>query len=85
MIERELEHEVVERLGGDAGLDVLGQHVEGVGGKAACLAHAIERFGSVQFDLAVAIRRAADFDIRHVLVPDRSSPGPHSIEQSCEM
>ena len=67
MVERELEHALVELLGGDARLDMLGQHVEGLGGELAGLAHSRERFGPVPPYLAVAVGCAADFDVRHVL------------------
>ena len=50
-----VEDEIVERLGRDAGLHMLVQHVERLGGELAGLAHAGVGFRAVQLDLAVAL------------------------------
>ena len=68
VIAGELEHEIVEALGGDAGLHVGHQHVERRGGELAGLAHAGEGFGAVQADLPVPAQIAMHINIRHVLV-----------------
>ena len=72
MIEGELQHERVERFRGDARLDVGGEHVECFGRELAGFAHALEGIGPVQLDLAVAVGRARNFDVRHVRVPERA-------------
>ena len=63
--------QIVEVLGGDAGLDVLGQHVQRLGGQPAGLAHALEGLAAVQADLAVARLRAVDVEVVHGPPGDR--------------
>ena len=50
MVAGELEHQIVELLGGDAGPDVRHQHVEAGGRQLAGLAHAGEGVGAMQAD-----------------------------------
>ena len=63
---RELDDQIVEPLGRDAGLDVLGQHVERAGGELAGLAHALEGLAAVQPDLGVARLGAVEVEVVHV-------------------
>ena len=66
MVHRELEDQVVERLGGDAGLHGVDEQVERLGGQPAGLAHALEGLGAVQLDLAAPAAGALSrFDERH--------------------
>ena len=67
MVEGEPERQIVELLGGDAWLDVLGEHVERRGCELAGLAHAGERLRSVPPDLPFAAGCATNFHVRHVL------------------
>ena len=53
-VERHLAHHVVERGGGDAGLDQRRQRVEDLGGEPPGAAHALERLGAVELDGPVA-------------------------------
>jgi hypothetical protein len=53
-VERHLPHHVVEFAGGHARLHQRRKCIEDLGGKAACLAHALEAFRPVQLDRAVA-------------------------------
>ena len=61
----EVEHEVVERLGGHARLDLVDEQVEGLGHELAGLLHAVEGVGSMQLDLGVARLGAGEFEVRH--------------------
>ena len=65
MIHGELEHELVERLGGDAGLDLIDQEIEHLGHEPARLGHAGEGVGAVKLDLGVARLGAGKFEIGH--------------------
>ena len=67
MIQRELQNEIIQGLGGDVRLHVLSQHVERFGRKLARLSHTLECFRPVSLDSAISVRRAANFDVRHVL------------------
>ena len=68
MIEGELQHQLVERVGGDAGLHMLDQHVETFGDQPPGLAHALEGILAVQLDLAgFSERRGGRFNVGHGL------------------
>ena len=62
----EVEHEGVERLGGNAGLYPIGQKIERLGDEVAGLGHAGERLRPVELDLGVAPLGAGKFEIGHV-------------------
>ena len=86
-VERHPVDDVVELLGGDAGNDVRHERVEDLGGEPAGAAHALERFGAVELDHAVARFDAVvggDSDVlshgrhRHSGKPNRS---PELVER----
>ena len=63
---REIEDEVVERLGRDAGLHLLDQQVQRLGGQPSGPAHAFESLGSMQLDLpGLAAGREVGVDKGH--------------------
>ena len=58
MLEGEVEDEPVDTLGGHAGPNLAGEHVEAFGDQPAGPAHAFEGLGAVKLDLAgLALRR----------------------------
>jgi len=61
----ELEHELVECLGGHAGLHLLDQKIENLGHQRAGLGHSGEGLGSVQLDLGVTRLGVGKFEIGH--------------------
>ncbi len=65
MVDSEIEHKGVERLGGHAGLHLIDEQVEHMRHELASLGHAGEGFRSVQLDLGVARVRAGEFEVGH--------------------
>ena len=65
MVHGERVHELVERLGGDAGLHFVDQEVEHFGHQPARLGHAGKGVGAMQLDLGVARLGAGKFEIGH--------------------
>ena len=65
MRKREIEHELVECLGGHAGLDLVDQEIEHLGHQPPGLGHAGEGVSSVQLDLGVTRLGAGEFEIGH--------------------
>ena len=63
--EGELDRQVVEPLGGDARLHMLGQHVEGPGGELPGAQHAFEGVRAVQPDLGVAGLGPGNVEVIH--------------------
>ena len=55
MIENEFADEIVEGARGDAGLNMVGDHVETGGGDAPGFAHAVKVFCGVKLDRAGAV------------------------------
>ena len=67
MVEGEFQRKLVEMVGGDAGLDVLDQHVETFGDQPPGLAHALEGILAVQLDLAGFSERCSGrFNVGHI-------------------
>ena len=66
MVVAELVDQPIDALGGDAGPDLAGEHVETFGRERSRLAHAVERGGAVNLDLSgLAQRREGRVDIGH--------------------
>ena len=61
----EVVDELVERIGGNSGLDLVDQEVEHLGHKPSRLGHAGESVSPVQLDLGVARLGAGKFEIGH--------------------
>jgi hypothetical protein len=77
----ELVGQPVDALGRDAGLYLGHQHVEAPGRQPAGLAHAFERIGAVDLDLAgLAERRAGRVDIGH----ESGKEMPVDIQPQCK-
>ena len=71
VVAAEVEHELVERVGGDPGLDHRNQQVQRLRGEASGFAHAFEGFGAMQFDGAGAAGvQQIGIDEGHQLGPD---------------
>ena len=82
IVEREFEHEIVERLGRDAGLHHRHEKIQRFSGEPPSTSHTLEGLGPVELDLAgLATSALRSFDERHQVI--RIAPSkPYQMGQT---